>query len=405
MAMCATVVVMAAGTLPAGLCDSTLRIDYVLSGSQDPADVRISFARLCAYDGWHGRTTSLDSLVLPAAADITLMSAITGDTLYRMPFSTLFQEWLASDDCSGPRAMEGSALVPMPRMPVRVVINLRDRYHKVIAHAARDIDPSDILIRHCPGGTLPAKPIFTGSAPSVNKIRVAIIAEGYAAEDMDQFHDYATRASSAILGTEPFTSAAQYFDFVAIETPSRQSGVSVPANGNWLDTAFGSHFSTFYSDRYLTVPAVWRVYDAMADAGCHHAIILANTDEYGGGGIFNLYTVTAAGHRLFENVVVHEFGHSFAGLADEYYYDDDDYAVDTYPDGVEPWERNITTQINFTGKWETLDEPRLIEGGGYRSHGVWRSAPDCRMHSNDTLHFCPACTLAISRMIGFYTNF
>ena len=84
-----------------------------------------------------------------------------------------------------------------------------------------------------------------------------------------------------------------------------------------------------------------------------HIIILANTDEYGGGGIYNSYTLTTAHHPLFRPVVVHEFGHSFGGLADEYFYEED-VMNDTYPLDVEPWEQNITTRVDFAAKWQDM---------------------------------------------------
>jgi hypothetical protein len=135
-----------------------------------------------------------------------------------------------------------------------------------------------------------------------------------------------------------------------------------------------------------------------------HIIILANTATYGGGGIFNSYLLTTTLHPAFKPVVVHEFGHSFAGLADEYFYDDQ-YS-DYYHPGVEPWEPNITTQTDFSSKWEDMMgrcDVGLHEGGGYMSKGVWRPSANCRMRTNEARGFCPVCRRAIERMISFYT--
>ena len=150
-----------------------------------------------------------------------------------------------------------------------------------------------------------------------------------------------------------------------------------------------------------------------------HLIILANTPEYGGGGIYNSYTLTTARHKQFRPVVVHEFGHSFGGLADEYFYESE-ANEEAYPTEVEPWEPNITTLADFKGKWENLipkDAPRptpvseaakwpvgLYEGGGYVSHGVYRPADNCRMRTNTAPDFCPACRQALCRLIDFYTG-
>jgi hypothetical protein len=199
----------------------------------------------------------------------------------------------------------------------------------------------------------------------------------------------------------------------------------VPRKNSWKDTAVGSHFDTFYSNRYLTTLHLFRLHDILAGIPYEHIIILANTATYGGGGIYNSYTLTTAHHSGFRPVVVHEFGHSFAGLADEYFYDDQ-YEEQYYPD-TEPWEQNITTMKDFSSKWEDMvgkkfsnqkssidwkgkkKNPGKItvgtyEGGGYQSKGVWRGSLDCRMNTNSYPAFCPVCQRAISRMIEFYTE-
>lgn len=147
----------------------------------------------------------------------------------------------------------------------------------------------------------------------------------------------------------------------------------------------------------------------------HH---LANTYTYGGGGIYNAYTLTTTHHAAFRPVVVHEFGHSFAGLADEYYYDDQ--YENYYSPDVEPWEQNITTLKNFAEKWQDMLPRRtaiptqpdakhperigVYEGGGYMSKGVYRALQDCRMKTNECKAFCPVCQRALSRLINFYTH-
>ena len=102
---------------------------------------------------------------------------------------------------------------------------------------------------------------------------------------------------------------------------------------------------------------------------------------------------------------MHEFGHSFAGLADEYFYDDQ--YVEYYYPGTEPWEQNITTLADFDSKWKDMldaGQAELLEGAGYQSKGVYRPAKDCRMHTNRPDSFCPVCQRAIARIIEFYTK-
>ena len=221
------------------------------------------------------------------------------------------------------------------------------------------------------------------------------------------------------LSYEPFKSFKNKFNFIAVASESKDSGVSTPGKGIWKNTIFNSHFNTFYSDRYLTTRQVKAIHNVIADIPYEHIIILANTKKYGGGGIYNSFTLTTAHHESFLPVVVHEFGHSFAGLADEYFYEQDVFS-DTYPFDVEPWEQNITTLVNFEEKWKDMlpdnipiptapnsKEPYKIgvyEGGGYSAKGIYRPAFNCRMRTNNATTFCPVCQRAIKRMIKFYTD-
>lgn len=387
--------------------DSTLRVDFTFSGDcSHTAHPTIAFSSLSKYKGWGGRHVNLDRTLREGATDVTV-TTMDGDTIYRNPFCTLFQEWLVSEDFSGPKAMEGTVLVPFPRDSVDININLRDNRRTTVAKASLRVDPADILIAdHTGRMPLPHTYVYRGDNPDSAKICVAILAEGYTVDEMPEFHSHAREAVDAILDHEPFASMADSFDFIAVDTPSAQSGVSIPAKGLWLDTAFGSHFSTFYSDRYLTTSNVRKLYDAIVATPAQHLIVLANTEEYGGGGIFNFYTLTAAKNELFREVVVHEFGHSFAGLADEYFYEND-IMQDSYPLDIEPWEPNITTKVDFSSKWQKLiDEGKagLIEGGGYLSKGIWRGFQDCRMRTNKAPEFCPVCQEAISEIIEWYTK-
>jgi hypothetical protein len=209
------------------------------------------------------------------------------------------------------------------------------------------------------------------------------------------------------------------FNIIAVASPSADSGVSIPSKGEWKETAFLSHFNTFYSDRYLTTTHLKLIHDALAGIPYEHIIILANTENYGGGGIYNDFTLTAAHHPMFRPVVVHEFGHSFGGLADEYYYEGD-VMDDTYPLSVEPWEQNITTRVSFASKWQDMLKPGtpipttakqrndysvgLYEGAGYSGKGIYRASYDCRMRSNGCPVFCPVCQRALHRIIDFYTK-
>lgn len=398
----------------------TLRVDYSFVGTDKEAG--LSLIELVSSPGWWGRRHHLDSLALRGNGQITMQDAASGDTIYRMSFSSLFQEWQTTEEATRVRrSFENVYLLPFPKRLADVSVELLDNRGAVKARLRHRVDPSDILIRRT--DSLPAAPhryIARGGAPD-DCIDVAIVAEGYTETEMEAFYADARAATEAIFAHEPFKSLKGRFNVVAVATPSAESGVSRPKQGSWRRTAFGSHFDTFYSDRYLTTLRLRTLHDALAGIPYEHIIILANTDQYGGGGIYNSYVLSSTRHAQFLPVVVHEFGHSFAALADEYAYDDEYSPM--YPDGIEPWEQNITTLTRFDAKWADLvpagtpvptppvksDDGRfskvgLYEGAGYRSRGVYRPCTDCRMRTNTAPEFCPVCRRAIERLVRYYTH-
>lgn len=398
--------------------DKTLRIDYLFTGNAHQQSISVD--ELCSLPSWAGRHNRLSELPLEGNGQITMRDAATQRVIYRTSFSSLFQEWLTTDEAQTCNmAFENTFLLPFPLKEVEVEITLLDMRHQVQASLKHRVKPNDILI-HAKGikGITPHKYMLqSGSAEQC--IDVAILAEGYTEAEMEIFYQDAETVCRSLFSHEPFASMKERFNIVAVASPSRESGVSIPRLGDWKKTAFSSHFSTFYSDRYLTTSRVRAIHDALAGIPYEHIIILANTDEYGGGGIYNSYTLTTAHHPQMPPVVVHEFGHSFGGLADEYFYDND-VMTDSYPLNIEPWEQNITTQVDFAAKWKDMLRPGtpnptpvaeskkyevgVYEGGGYSSKGIFRPADQCRMRTNDHPCFCPVCQRAIQRIIQFYTE-
>ncbi len=396
--------------------DSTLRVDYALCA--DRGKVNAYLHEMKKSEGWAGRRHNLDSLALKGNGQVTMRSADGGEVLYTQSFSTLMQEWLSTAEAKdGCRSWEMTALLPLPREKSMIELTLTDMRHDTIARCMTVYDPADILVAGCPK-TVPDS-VYLLRSKRNDAIDVVLLGEGYTQAERDSFLHHASVAVDEIMSYEPWLQSADKWNFVAVFTPSRQSGVSVPIKGKWLDTAFGAHFSTFYSDRYLTTPHVWALHDAASGVPYEHIVVLANTDEYGGGGIYNNYTLTAARNEWFRPVVVHEFGHSFGGLADEYFYEGD-VMEDSYPADIEPWEPNITTLVDFDSKWRYLLDDSVpvptppakmgkypvgvYEGGGYSAKGVYRPAFECRMRNNSYSTFCGACVSALSRLIDFYTK-
>ena len=404
--------------------DFTLRLDYVFSG--DATHTEIALAKMGKLEGWWGRTVNMDRFLLRGNGQITLRDSATNQVLYCNSFSTLFSEWQSTPEATHTRkAFENVYLVPMPKNTAYVTVQIFDKTDCIVASFTHVVHPDDILIRpvQSPYTLVKCRYVHKGG-DSREAIDIAIVGEGYTKEEMEIFYRDAKETADQILSYEPFKSCASRLNFIAVPVESKESGVSIPLKNEWKQTAFSSSFSTFYSDRYLTTLHLFDLHDALASVPYEHIIILANTDNYGGGGILNSYVLTAAHNRWAMPVVVHEFGHSFGGLADEYFYDD---GTDQYDLNVEPWEPNITTLVGFQSKWQDLLEMKEIvtkadqklpaykalvesdykvgiyEGGGYLSEGIYRPFPTCRMRDNTYPVFCPVCQRAISRMIDYHT--
>lgn len=398
--------------------DKTLRLDYTFSG--DNRSQSIYLDEMKSSEKWYGRRVNLDSLLLLGNGQLCMKDSKTGTVLYNYSFSTLFQEWQSTEEATRiQKSFENVFLVPFPKYPVDITITLLDTHNCAKGSMSHHVDPKDILIRPIVADENIVWKYLRKAGDSKDKIDVAFVAEGYMADEMDVFERDCEASISAMVAHEPFKSMLDRFNFIAVMSSSQESGVSIPHNNVWKNTVLGSSFDTFYSNRYLTTLHLKKLHDVLSGLPYEHIVILANTDNYGGGGIYNSYLMSAAHNNQNLPVVVHEFGHSFAGLADEYYYDDQ-YEV-MYPADTEPWEPNITTLVDFKSKWADMlgkdvkiptipsgkniyTEVGVYEGGGYQSKGVYRPVQECRMKVNQAPVFCPVCERAIHRMIDYNTK-
>ena len=416
--------------------DKTLRLDYIFAG--DSATQEIFFQEASSTPQWAGRRHHLNQPLLKGNGQITVRDPQSRQVIYANSFSSLFQEWQSTEEATQvKKAFENCFQVPYPKQIVEVTISLHDIHGRVSASLTHTISPDDILIRE-KSSSATWEYLHIGGEPQ-NCIDIAILAEGYTANDQEKFHDDARRACGFLLGHEPFKSMANKFNIIAVSAESAERGVSVPRKDTWKKTAASSHYDTFYSDRYLMTTNMQDIYDQLAGVPFEHIIVLANTSLYGGGGIYNSINVTTSDHPTARQVLVHEFGHSFGGLGDEYFYDDQYSSM--YPADKESWEPNLTTLVDFSSKWaDMMDKKTAVptppikykdynarntftylqlnekqqhalihtvgayEGGGYQSKGVYRPAMECRMKINEVEEFCPVCTRALIKMIEYYTE-
>ncbi len=416
--------------------DNTLRIDYIMGG--DSANQYIQMEQLYKQPQWAGRRDRLAETYLRGNGQINVFDSETHRLIYVHTFSTLFQEWQNEVEATKmTRGFEASYNIPFPKRPVDVQVTLTDNHNKVTSKMTHHVDPTDILIRPIGENGIPYKYIVKSGDIS-DCVDLAIVAEGYTKDQMDKFYGDCQRAADALFSHEPFKSLKSRFNVVAVASESAESGPSEPGKGVWHNTALRSHYDTFYSDRYLTTSKVHKLYDILSGVPFEHVIVLINTPRYGGGGIYNQWMCSSSDHPTFKQVLVHEFGHSYAGLADEYAYNDN--YVEWYPADTEPWEPNITTLHDFSKKWADMipkgtpipttindkdgksTRPKnaekagqqedlnaktkkvgVYEGGGYQTKGVYRPAELCRMNVNEVEDFCPVCTRAIIGITDFYT--
>jgi hypothetical protein len=236
---------------------------------------------------------------------------------------------------------------------------------------------------------------------------------------MEKFRVDCAKFRDWLFATDPYSEYEKKINIWMVLAASEEPGTDIPGDSIYRNTIMNSNFYTFGSERYLTTADYKSVRNLAANAPCDQVIILVNSEKYGGGGIYNFYAISTTGHLNSDLVFTHEFGHSFAGLGDEFY--NAEVAVeDFYPLDVEPWEPNITTLVDFDSKWQDMlapgtpiptpadsawqDKVGVYEGGGYMDKGVYRPYLDCSMNVIKFNNFCPVCQRAIERTIEYYSK-
>jgi hypothetical protein len=396
--------------------EGVMRIDLVFSGTA--SEHSYAFESLRKEPFYSGpRTQPVDPFDY-GDHQFEVRDAATGTLIFSHTYCTLFREWLTTSEAQTVRRAFSHVLrFPWPKQPV--VVEIHDRDHQ------GDFQPA--WTGHFDPGTIYADPTIPQTfetidmeinGPPETKIDILFLAEGYAPDEMDKFIADAKRSADYIFSEEPFKSNRKEFNIRAVKSAGRDSGTDIPGQGIWKHTVMNSSFYTFGIERYMTTADYKSVCDVAANAHYDQLYILVNTDKYGGGGIYNFYSMSAADNAASRAVVIHEFGHAFAGVADEYFKSDVAYN-DFFPLDVEPWNPNLTTLVDFGSKWKGMvakDTPvptppdsiymqtvGVFEGGGYVAKGVFRPMFDCRMHSNEAT-FCPVCSKAIKQMICWQTG-
>jgi len=405
--------------------DLTLRIDFVHGGTFGAEEVNLQ--GLVREGAWPGsRTKLLDPTGAGKHRVVVYAPGNEGGQLelYSRGFGSLFSEWQTTPEARGGlrRAFFESARIPFPKAPVLVVFETRDDRSGAFRTVQRiPIDPADETQLEPPryaAGSFPVVKLLEVGPPETS-LDVLILGDGYTKDELEKYHRDLERFAHAFFETPPFRLRQDRINLRALDVVSKETGPDEPRKGIWRDTALGTSFNTFGAARYLTTLDNAAMRDIAATAPYDVLFILVNTSRYGGAGVFNLFSVFPSDNEYDEYVMIHEFGHGFAGLGDEYYQS----GVSTeefYPKGVEPWEPNITALLpDGKPKWTDRLAPDTpcptppdaatygkvvgcFEGAGYQATGLYRPMIDCMMFSKGDQPFCPVCADAIVRMIDLY---
>jgi len=397
--------------------NESMRFDFLIGGNSK--EERVYPEQIKKEPFWAGSKKNLVDPFNYGNYRFRIFDIKTDSLLFSKGFSTLFEEWQSTAEAKEiDKTFYQTAIFPFPKRKIRLEIDSRQWQGNFKNIYKTEINPDNYFILNEMPEQFENYEVLNNGKPE-NKVDIVILAEGYTLAEMGKFTEDAKRVTGYLFDEEPFKSEQAKFNVNAVLTPSLESGTDIPGENIYKNTRFNSTFYTFDVSRYLTTSDMKNILDAAAVVPYDHIYVLVNSERYGGGGFFNFISVCTADNSLTKEVFVHEFGHGFAGLGDEYYNSEVAYE-DFYNLKVEPWEPNITTLVDFGSKWKSMvDEsveiptPRnekynntigVYEGGGYMSKGIYSPFIDCRMKSNNAKSFCPVCTESIIKVIQFYSE-
>jgi hypothetical protein len=334
----------------------TMRLDYYHSG--DAAQEIFSVDRIVIEPlPWPGSPAqNIDDSNMGKYL-FEVRDAASKQLLYSRGFASIYGEWETTDEAkTAKRTFQESLRFPAPAAPVSIVLKKRDARNVFKEIWTTTVDPADQFIdRSKP--VAPAQLItIQKTGDSEKKVDFLILGDGYTAAEAKKFEADARRMTEVLFATSPFKENRRHFNVWALCPPSAESGISRPSTGVYRDSPIGTTYDAFGSERYVLTFDNRALRRTAQFAPYEFIEILVNNRTYGGGGIFNLYSTVSSDNAFGNYVFVHEFGHHFAGLADEYYTSSVSYAPAT--DRVEPWEPNVTALMDVSSlKWRHLVSP------------------------------------------------
>lgn len=443
----------------------TFRLDFFHSGTAGTE--KISLDEIKSEGRWAGSATYLVD-----ESDLGLYKAVltdekTGKILFSKGFSSIFGEWQTTGEASNGswRTFHESVRFPEPKANANLTFSKRNPDGTYLEIATFQVDPSSRFINRSKNHETGFTQDWLISGDPQKKVDIVILGDGYTANQFQKFKSDVDRLAGYMFTVEPYKSRKNEFNIRLIMVPSDEEGIPNPRKNEWVANPLGFRFNAFDSDRYVLSFENKEIREVAAQVPYDAIIVVCNSRKYGGGGIYNLYASVTSDTEPATYVFTHEFGHSFAGLGDEYYTSD--VAYETFnPPGFEPQEPNITALLDKPNlKWKEFvanDTPLptpwkkdefdkvsveiqkrrgaliankatdstmevlfredkiksekalksepfygkvgAFEGAGYESRGLYRPELDCIMFSRNPDHFCRVCSKAISLAIDRLTK-
>lgn len=470
LSVCLAIVIASVAAAPASAAsfdelfrDKTMRVDYFHT-STPKRDEIVALDRIVSDGPWAGSRTQLIDRSNLGKYYFEVIDRETNQVIYSRGFASVYGEWETTAAAKERAATFHESLrFPWPKKPVQVVLKKRDKKNAFQQVWSTLVDPESRFVN--PADIQPAGRVWTylESGPPSKKVDLLIIGEGYTAAEMPKLKSDVEKLAGKLFATEPFKSRRNDFNVRVLELPATTSGIHRPRTRDDRRSAIGTQYNIFDSERYVLTLDNRALRDAASSAPYEFIEILVNEKQYGGGGIFNDQATTYVGGGFAEYVFIHEFGHHFAALGDEYYTSPVAYETggEVHP---EPWEPNITAN-GERPKWIELVTPgtplptpwdkaefekhqreyqaeraRLramnapeeqmdalfrrtqafetkflasqkyaghvgaFEGASYEPKGLFRPEVDCIMFTRNEVGFCDVCTRAIERVIDMYAE-
>lgn len=334
--------------------DRTMRIDYYHTGNANEEIITIDKVYMGGV--WSGSKKNLIDSFNNGRYYVKVYDLNSKKLIFSRGFDSYFGEYKTTDPAikGKKRTYHETVLIPFPKDKIKIEFEVRGKDFKLKPFFSEIIDPQDIfIIRESQRKDVEVIEVLKNGEPE-NMVDIVIVAEGYTKNEREKLKKDLEKFKKAFFSQEPYKSLMNKFNISCVFKPSEESGCDEPSHGIFKNTTIGATFDSLALERYLLTEENKILRNIAGAVPYDTILIMVNHKRYGGGGIYNLFCVFTTDNQWFEYLLLHEFGHSFAGLADEYYTSTVAYN-EFYPKGIEPTEPNITALLDPENlKWRDL---------------------------------------------------